>query len=85
MLVTNGAKIITLRSGASSLASGMQEKTDMSEPGIKVREALRFIDERRRSDPQSSLPLVVDSAMRKFDLTLSEQSQVWRTLRGSQR
>jgi len=83
--VTNDAKIIALRSAASSLASRMQDQTDMSEPGIKVREALRFIDERRRSDPQSSLPLVVDSAMRKFDLTLSEQSQVWRTLRGSQR
>ena len=83
--MTNDAKIIALRSAASSLASRMQDQTDMSEPGIKVREALRFIDERRRSDPQSSLPLVVDSAMRKFDLTLSEQSQVWRTLRGSQR
>lgn len=57
----------------------------MNDPALKVREALRYIDDRRRADPQCSLPMVVDSAMRKFDLTLSEQSQVWRTLRGHNR
>jgi hypothetical protein len=56
----------------------------MSE-AMKVREALRYIDDRRRADPQCSLPLVVDSAARKFDLTLGEQSQVWRTLRADAR
>jgi hypothetical protein len=67
------------------LAGAMHDCRYMYDRAVKVREALRYVDDRRRADPQCSLPMVIDSAARQFDLTLAEQSELWRTLRGDAR
>ena len=48
--------------------------------GEALRQALRWISDRRRDDPKARLAAVIDEAALRFDLTPLEADFLWRSL-----
>ncbi len=47
-----------------------------------LRAAISFVDEQRRAHPEERPRTLVEEAIRRFDLSLTDQQALWQLVRG---